>query len=365
MRKLTIKSIWLCLFIIGFGVTGCGSVDKITVGPTTIITQSIASTKVIQESTPTINPTPTFIPKQEYLPTEIPTQTINPTIFLACKLQLTYITHNNGKYDIYAVSIGCPEKSPPCLGKPELLFEYNSTIYNISWSPDGKQLVFFAVGNGGKGDIFVADWNGKNIRNITNSPDFESWPTWTPDGTRIGYTRCSDGKCQFISVKPDGSDPVRLLEKADVALLSAVWSPDMSHILMSGNIEGGFNQIYISEIDGSNLQKLTNNLADLYSQTYSPDGLRIAFGQFFGSEQLDKTDIYILNLVNNELDNLTNGIPPYQGSVQWSNFGNWLAFQGEIDGISNIYLIRPDGSDLIEVTQGNQGNYIPAWRRLP
>jgi WD40-like Beta Propeller Repeat len=365
--KPIIKSIWLYLFIIGFGVTSCYSSVKNTIEPAITSTSSITSIKATQENIATINPAQTTKPAQESPPTKIPTQTIKPTSSFAIQLQLTYISTNvdNGKVSIYAMPVGCPENSPPCLGKPELLFEYDSTIYNISWSPDGKRLVFEADGINGKGDIFVADWDGKNIANITNSPNFDARPTWSPDGTRIGYTRCSGGQCQFISVRPDGSDPIRLIIKVDISLLSAVWSPDMTYILFSGSIEEPFNQIYMSDLDGSNLQKITDNNADHYSQIYSPDGSMIAFGQFLEIKQSDNTNIYILNLVNKQVHNLTNGSPPRQGSVQWSIIGNWLTFGGNNNDISTIYIIHPDGMDFIEVLQGNRTNYTPAWRVLP
>jgi hypothetical protein len=85
----------------------------------------------------------------------------------------------------------------------------------LVWSPDGAQLAFWMVvpdpgadptvaGLGEGGDfpaqIFVINADGSGLRQLTEDGD-NRWPTWSPDGSRIAFTR---GELSFKTA-PDGS----------------------------------------------------------------------------------------------------------------------------------------------------------------
>ena len=63
-----------------------------------------------------------------------------------------------------------------------------------AWSPDGERIAF-ASNVGGTTpfgdpayDIFVMDASGRNVRNVTSSPEtYDMYPTWSPDGMWIAF----------------------------------------------------------------------------------------------------------------------------------------------------------------------------------
>jgi Tol biopolymer transport system component len=55
-----------------------------------------------------------------------------------------------------------------------------------------------------------------------------------------------------------------------------VWSPDGSRIAFWSNRDGK-NEIYVMDIDGSNVKRLTTNLSDDDNPEWSPDGSKILF----------------------------------------------------------------------------------------
>jgi Tol biopolymer transport system component len=66
----------------------------------------------------------------------------------------------------------------------------NNAFPDVSY--DGKWIVFRSISkgsSGGKGEIFLMDSEGKNIRQMTHTPETETMPTISPDGKWIAYVR--------------------------------------------------------------------------------------------------------------------------------------------------------------------------------
>jgi tetratricopeptide (TPR) repeat protein len=156
------------------------------------------------------------------------------------------------------------------------------------WAPDGQRLVFASYRHGDKQyRIYVMDevpFEGGTVegRSLNYGPDDirGQMPAWTSDG-RIVYRGCNlesprkecDGTGLYIiSAAPGPQTPKQLTEyPEDMA-------PDVSgnQIAFMSNREGSW-EIYIMNLDGSGLKRLTNNAANDGLPAWSPDGRAIAF----------------------------------------------------------------------------------------
>jgi hypothetical protein len=101
---------------------------------------------------------------------------------------------------------------------------------DLAWSPDGSRLAFRCPANGwqhanapSRDQIHVIAINGRGYR-VIPTPTAAFWPSWSPDGTRIGYSTnlTPRGHPSVLAVALDGSH--RRLVATDAAAPS--WSPD-------------------------------------------------------------------------------------------------------------------------------------------
>ena len=58
-----------------------------------------------------------------------------------------------------------------------------------TWSADGRRLAFLARVLVDRRDVHIVDADGRNLRNVSNSPEDENGLAWSPDGTRLAYVR--------------------------------------------------------------------------------------------------------------------------------------------------------------------------------
>ena len=92
-------------------------------------------------------------------------------------------------------------------------------------SPDGRKIAWRKIVGDMNSEVFVADADGGNAKNITNHHAWEGWPAWSPDGNTIAFAGNRNAAWQIFLVDPDGAN-LRLLAATDGRGTSPKWSPD-------------------------------------------------------------------------------------------------------------------------------------------
>lgn len=118
-------------------------------------------------------------------------------------------------------------------------------------SPDGSKVAFRRRLNTDNGnlkynsEVFVANRDGSNAYNLTNYPDHDGWPAWSPDGTKIAFAseRERFDNWQIYTVNIDGSELTRItdFDSQGGYFAKPRWSSDGSAIICTrskdGNVE--------------------------------------------------------------------------------------------------------------------------------
>jgi TolB protein len=237
-----------------------------------------------------------------------------------------------------------------------------------AWSPDGSRIAFQSTRDG-RDDIFVMDAGGSRVRKLTDGRGFNQYPAWSPDGEWILFSSSRDGVADSAGssyyrdlylMRPDGSDIHRLIRHLG-AFAFAAWSPDGRHLAFQSDRAGTWN-VYTIGVDGNALEQLTHYVktdSGAGFPRWSPDGARIAFGAGATTPAL----IYWLAVGDDKLHQVTVAERGLQFDVfpDWSPDGKWIAFERRGND-SQIFAVRPDGTNLTQLTGGPGVKELPRWR---
>ena len=191
-------------------------------------------------------------------------------------------------------------------------------------SPDGKKIVFDVLFSTNcyyyydcKFDVFIMDSDGQNSNWLGQFPDPVTGYAWSPDSKTIAI---SAGSLFVFSVNDSGISTDKISNYSigaggGVWGGGVVWHPNNTTLLFISNNYSGIGGVYSIEADGTNLQELTND-TDVYTYNellITNDGEYIFFnrhkgnpGDTAGTYTRGQTDIFRMDQDGSNLINLTN-----------------------------------------------------------
>jgi len=93
-------------------------------------------------------------------------------------------------------------------------------------SPDGTKIAYRKIVGDMNSEVFVADADGRNPRNLTNNWTFEGWPAWSPDSKQIAFAgNRNNAGYQIFLMNADGSN-LRLVAATEGRGTAPKWMPD-------------------------------------------------------------------------------------------------------------------------------------------
>jgi TolB protein len=221
------------------------------------------------------------------------------------------------------------------------------------WSPDGSRIVFAGAGQDGY-DLYVMNADGTELDQITREPGDEIAPAWSPDGEKIVFSFDDGGAPDFrtglATVSPDGSGFTELLARTNEVADIPVWSPDGTRIAFTLFAAEGIVP-YVIDPDGGDLVRLRQK--DGVVLDWTLDGRRI----------LLSADRSLLSVrPDGSGDRVFLAEPPEGGRlvIDWSPDGDWIVMStpSSVDLMRNLYLMRADGSQVFQIGFGTE----PSWR---
>ncbi len=171
--------------------------------------------------------------------------------------------------------------------------------------------------------------DGSNQQLVYSNPGlFGAWyPTFSPDGTKIAFGNDADGDDEIYVINVDGTNLQQLTNNRSHDY-GPDWSPDGTKIAFSrirfGTRNGQFasnGEVYVMSPDGSNQTRLTRHGNDDFYPIWPPDGSQIVFSRGNGYAQRN-IDIYLMNADGSNVTRLTH-------EPGWDMASDWLATGGQ------------------------------------
>ena len=152
--------------------------------------------------------------------------------------------------------------------------------------------IAFSSDRGGDFEIYVMDQDGSNVIQLTNHPDVDANPVWSPDGRRIAFSSLRDeppnthGNSEIYIMDANGGNVIRLTNQPRVDG-TPNWSPDGKQITFASN-RHGLGDIFVMNAAGRNEKRITiddtNGVSYDWAPAWSPNGRFIAFESARGGQ---------------------------------------------------------------------------------
>lgn len=215
--------------------------------------------------------------------------------------------------------------------------------------------IAFSGGQGRTKEIYIADYDGGRVTQVTKHGSISIRPKFSPDGRKIAYLSYKD-RYPWIYIYDRETGASRVLSKRVGLNHAPAWSPDGRQVALVLSKDGN-TEIYVKNADGTGEHRLTRDRASDTSPVYSPNGRKIAFV----SDRAGRPQIYVMNADGTQQQRVS-----YQGGSSydpaWSPDGRSIAYIVEKDGAGlELWVMNADGSNARALTQSGGSNESPSW----
>ena len=183
-------------------------------------------------------------------------------------------------------------------------------------------------------------------------------PSFTPDGKQIVYTSSAgDNGCRIFVADLNGMGFRAISAPGNIDVEPKVNPKNPNQIaFVSGR--SGHPQIYTMNIDGGNVERITDGTGEATNPAWHPSGKTLAFAWTRGYAT-GKFNVFVMDVVTRKYIQLTHDEGRNENPV-WAPDGVHLAFMSTRGGTEQIYSILADGTQAQKLT--SQGyNLNPAW----
>jgi len=252
-------------------------------------------------------------------------------------------------------------------------FQGDKDAYYPKVSPDGRWVAFAirepeSAGEEPVYNLWCVDTvGGHALRQLTDSNALNIHPAWSPDSGFIFFASNRIGSLSHLwRIRASGGGGIMQVTSSSTWDESPSVSESATHIVFAAtDPRSGEKEIWTVDSDGSFLTQILRGM----EPAFSPDDSMVAFT--LRDPKNGEVHLWKMRADGSERTQITYPEANVKGVEDrypsWSPNGEWLAFASDrgkdLSGRRNydIWLVRPDGSGLTQLTTNGSHDASPTW----
>ncbi len=252
----------------------------------------------------------------------------------------------------------------------------------------------------GKKELYVCDYDGRNMVQLTDDKSISVAPDWYPDGNVLVYTSYHTGfsrlyridllaqpprrerltsfpglnmsaaispygKRMAMSLSKDGNPdlyvmdlksqtPSRITRTTESGEISPSWSPDGSRVVFVSD-SSGRPHLYVANRDGTRPKRITFRGTENVAPDWGPGGVIT-----YSSRRSGHYQICIIDADTRNERQLTQDLADNE-EPSWAPDGRHITYARAHNHRSHVYVLDTMGDRTIRLTEGKGDWYFPAW----
>ena len=207
------------------------------------------------------------------------------------------------------------------------------------------------------GDIWIVSRKGGTATRLSSPQGEESFPRFSPDGSKIAYGAAYDGNTDVYVVSANGGEPMRLTHHP-MADRVIGWHPDGKRVLFASSRESGrqrFSQFFLVGLDGGLPEKLPVPYGEFGAiADNGTDFVYMPMSQDFRTWKRYRggwaPDLWLFNLKTYASRNLTND-PANDAQPMWHGNNVYFLSDRGTEQRNNLWSLDVASAKVRQVTQ--------------
>ncbi len=233
-------------------------------------------------------------------------------------------------------------------------------IFALTGKPGiARSKILFVSDRTGKYQVYISDYDGENLKQVTNFNYLVNFPVWAPDRKSFYFVSYKNGWPEIDKYNISTGKEETVFEYPGLnACVTTCKSKNVLGVVLS---KSGNPEIYLTTSDGKIIRKLTNHRGIDSSPSFSPDGKKIAFV----SDRYGNPQIFIMDKDGFGVKRISY-ISGYATCPRWSPDGKYIAYVVLKNGFKiAVYDIETRKTKLFENSKGAEAiSWAPDSRHI-